>query len=243
MTDQKVEDINEYKKLTSVLRNDLVDIKKKYDAERSEKEQMTKRFKEMNDEYSKIKKHIDIVKEEKKQYYSGLINDKIDPYFDNLRKTCEHDSRMKNSIDRFQENVKSGLDDGYMDQDKLSMMNFVVATSSANQITSSKLEELFKSQNEWKERFEKKDKEHSEIIQKTAEEKEALLNEKKKAEEIASLLKEELDNLRKKHKTSVADPTTHVEEETLESPTVTATSSSFHNGFETLFDFTPRPNW
>lgn len=245
-------------KMSEVLGQDLVKARQALEQEREEKEKLAREREEMRREFEQMKQQMDMVKDEKRQQYTKMIESKVKPFLEELKTKGEAgDSRLSSSVSRFQDNLNKGLENAFMDPDSLATLHVAVAASSANQVTSSKLEELFQSQQQWETKFSdlKKEKTELEAAQTTAS---AELEARNK--ELAALAAE-LAALKEKFSTSVNNTASHfVPTDTLsselEAPApqmVTATASattagttttpSISTGFDSLFDFTPTSSW
>lgn len=236
-------------KMTEAMGADLRALKERLDRELAEKDALVKQREAEQKEMETLRSHMNQVKEEKKRHFAGMIQTDVKPFLENLRKNGENDERFTNSLDRFEENLNKGLNDAFMDQDSMATLQTIRAAASANQVTSSKLEELFQSQKQWEEKFGSLQKENEELLAKTA----AAAEKEKMVEE----LKKELAELKAVQEKTVANVESHFEKPAAEAPVtqqqtqeqpqiVTATASSsdaYFNGFETLFDFKPRENW
>jgi predicted secreted protein len=76
---QKNMDATQLHKMTEVLGADLRSMKEQLEAERAEKQRILDEQKAREEEFAKMQEHMNMVKEEKKQYYSGLIDEKVKP--------------------------------------------------------------------------------------------------------------------------------------------------------------------
>lgn len=211
---QKNMDATQLHKMTEVLGADLRSMKEQLEAERAEKQRILDEQKAREEEFAKMQEHMNMVKEEKKQYYSGLIDEKVKPYFEDLKKQSENDSRMTESLNRFQTQLDTGLENAFMDPDQLATLQVAVAASAANQVTSSKLEELFQTQKQWEEKFGALQKEKEELETAQTEAKKQLEESNTLKEKMVEDLKKELAELKAKHEKSINNAEGHFEEGT-----------------------------
>lgn len=211
---QKTMDPTQLHKMNEVLGADLRSMKEELEKERKEKERILSETKVRDEEFARMQQHLNTVKEEKRQYYSGMINDKVKPFLDDLRKQSQDDSRMSTSINLFQDELSSGLDNAFMDPKQLATLQVAVAASAANQVTSSKLEELFQSQKQWEEKYGLLQKE-KEALQVAKEEAAKTLSESNDTKEkMVEALKKELEELKAKHEKSINNVEGHFEGDT-----------------------------
>lgn len=274
MSEQQNMDPAQLHKMTEVMGADLRNIKEELKREREEKERIIKEQKEREEEFNRMQKHLNTVKDEKKQYYSGVIDDKVKPYLEALRKQSDGDARLGDSLNHFQKQLDDGLDNAFMDPSQLATLQVAVAASAdaaaaeaKNQVTSSKLEELFQSQKQWEEKFSSLQKEKEEIEKVKTETEKKMEESNSVAAKLAEELKKELSELRAKHESTITNAEGHFDKaadvamtdapatdnttpavvdtpahvDTPAPVAVTATASkNFYGGFDTLFDFTPR---
>lgn len=267
--ESKAMDATQLKKMSETLSTDLRRIKEQLDKELKEKEVMKKENEARIAEMEKLRSQVNAVKEEKKQTFSGIIEKDIKPYLESLRKSGESDSRFTSSVDVFEESLNKGLDDAFMSPESMAQLQVVRAAASANQVTSSRLEELFQSQKEWETKFQALQDEKAKLEEQTTISAKELEEQNAAKEKVLEELKKELAELKAVHEKSktninnveahfkeneqVAKDTSNPIDQTTSSEvappvaqTVAATASSksnFCNGFETLFDFTPRSDW
>lgn len=217
MSDQSAKknmDPSQLQKMTEVLGADLRTIKEELEKERKEKQRILDEQKAKEEEFARMQQHLNAVKEEKKQYYSGMIDQKVKPFLDDLRKQSENDPRVNDSLNLFQEQLNKGLDNAFMDPQELATLQVAVAASAANQVTSSKLEELFQNQKQWEEKFTALQKEKEEIEAAKKEAQKKLEEDSTLKEQIVENLKKELAELKAKHEKSLNNVEGHFEEDT-----------------------------
>lgn len=208
----KTLDPTQLQKMTEVLGNDLRSIKEELDRERKEKQRIMEEQKAKEEEFHRMREHLNAVKEEKKQYYSGMIDQKVKPFLDDLRKQSENDPRVSDSLNLFQEQLNKGLDNAFMDPQELATLQVAVAASAANQVTSSKLEELFQSQKQWEEKFSSLQKEKEALEAAKAEAQKKLEEDGTLKEKMVEDLKKELAELKAKHEKSLNNVEGHFED-------------------------------
>lgn len=213
-SEQKSMDPQQLKKMSEVLSHDLRKIKQELEEEKKEKARIAEEQKAREEEYARMKEHMDRIREEKKQYYSGIIDQKVKPYFEDLRKNSENDARMTESIARFEKQLDTGLNDAFMDPDQLATLQVAVAASAANQMNASKLEELFQSQKQWEEKFGAMQSEKEALAKATEEAKKQLDESNALKDKMVEDLKKELAELRAKHEKSINNVEGHFEEGT-----------------------------
>jgi DNA repair exonuclease SbcCD ATPase subunit len=209
---QKTMDPTQLHKMTEVLGADLRSMKEQLEKERQEKQRIIEEQKAREAEFTKMQEHLNRVKEEKKQYYSGMIDSKVKPFLEDLRKQSHNDSRMSDSLSRFENQLNQGLDNAFMDPDQLATLQVAVAASAANQVTSSKLEELFQSQKQWEEKFGALQKEKEELEKAQSDAKKQLEEANSLKEKMVEDLKRELEELKAKHEKSINNAESHFEE-------------------------------
>ena len=200
-------------KMTEVLGADLRTIKEELEKERKEKQRIIDEQKAREDEFNRMQQHLNAVKEEKKQYYSGMIDSKVKPFLDDLRKQSENDPRVNDSLNLFQDQLNKGLDNAFMDPQELATLQVAVAASAASQVTSSKLEELFQSQKQWEEKFTALQKEKEEIESAKVEAQKKMEETSTLKEQMVENLKKELAELKAKHEKSLNNVEGHFEGE------------------------------
>lgn len=274
---QKTMDPAQLHKMTEVLGADLRSMKEELDRERQEKQRIIDEQKAREEEFTRMQNHLNVVKEEKKQYYSNVIDTKVKPYLDDLRKQSDGDARLGDSLTDFQQQLDIGLDNAFMDPRQLATLQVAVAASAdaeaakaKDQVTSSKLEELFQSQKQWEEKFQTLQKEKDELEKVKTDTQKDMEDANVIKEKMVEDLKKELAELKAKHDTTLTNAEGHFEKEadvpmtdvsapmtgvTAPTPvipsipapattTIAATASkNFHGGFDTLFDFSPRDGW
>lgn len=278
MTDSNISknmDPTQLHKMAEVLGTDLRAVQDELHKEREEMKRMIASHKERDDEYNRMERHLNTVKEEKKQYYSNVIDNKVKPYLEGLRRQSDGDARLGDSLSQFQQQLDVGLNNAFMDPSQLATLQVAVAASAdaeaakaKNQITSSKLEELFQSQKQWEEKFQTLQKEKDDLEQVKTNNHKEMEDSNATKEKMVEELKKELEELKAKHDSTLTNAEGHFNKEAdvamtdvvttttngarvpnvvpmINHATVAATASDihYHGGFSTLFDFTPRESW
>lgn len=209
---QKTLDPTQLHKMTEVLGADLRSMKEQLEKERAEKQRIIDEQKAKEAEFAKMQEHLELVKKEKKQYYSGMIDNKVKPYLEGLREQSKNDPRMNDSLNLFQEQLNSGLENAFMDPQQLATLQVAVAASAANQVTSSKLEEMFQTQKQWEEKFNALQKEKEEIEKARGDTAKQLEESNTLKEKMVEDLKKELAELKAKHEKSLNNAEGHFEQ-------------------------------
>lgn len=265
---EKQMDNSQLVKMSDALSKDLRAMKEQLDNERREKELLIKAQQERDVELEELRKHMSSIKDEKKKHFSAMIESDVKPFLNTLRESGKEDERFTQCVDKFESNMNAGLEDAFMNEDQMAQLQVLRAAASANQVTSSKLEELFKSQKEWESKFSALQNEKDDIIKSRSEMEEELKKANIEKEKLVEDLKRELEELRSTHnktkeniknvdshfhgnspvtENTEAPATTSAQEtsnmETQQTVTATASNTKYYNGFETLFDFAPRTNW
>lgn len=253
-------------KMTEVLGADLRNIKEELKREREEKERIVREQQAKEAEYKKMQEQMNGVIAEKKEYYSNVINNNVKPFLEDLKKQSENDSRLSSSMSIFERDLNKGLEDAFMDPSQLATLQVAVAASAANQVTSSKLEKLFQTQKQWEEKYTALQEEKEKLLKEQNESKKEWDSANGVKDKMVEELKKELSEIKAKYEKSINNADGHFSKnsentkmedvemtaETVDAPpapvenaqTIAATASaSYHGGFGTLFDFTPRTNW
>lgn len=250
--------------MTEVLGADLRSMKSQLESERAEKQRLIDEAAAREQEFKQMQDNMNAVKEEKRQHFEGMIKSSVDPFLADLRKSGENDARFTESVDRFRQNLNKGLDGAFMDKNDMAAFQTIRAAASANQVTSSRLEELFQSQKQWEEKFNELETEKKALEAASSDAVKAASEGEALKDKMLADLKKELSELKAIHEKNVNNVEAHFEGGTTptapvpevpevpampaaDAPPVavaaTASSDHYYNGFETLFDFKPRNNW
>lgn len=251
-------------KMTEALRVDLKALKSELDKERAEKKKIEETMKSQSDVWSKnhaeleeLRKHMDAVKNEKRQFFTKELDTKVLPYLKDLRAAGEKDSQFTNSLDQFQDKLNNNVQtNALMDNDAMAQFQVIRAAASANQVTTSKLNELFKDQQKHKEEYEalnaEKDKMETEMKEAIAKEKEMIEALKKELSEVKGKYEKADNNIKNTdthfEKTENENDSTNTQQQDQEkNPNVVqaaaSNSNNYNSGFETLFNFEPMVDW
>jgi flagellar biosynthesis GTPase FlhF len=272
-SNQKTMDPAQLHKMTEVMGADLRSMKDELQREREDKERIVKEQKVREEEFIRMQGHLNAVKEEKKMHYSTVMDKQVRPYLEGLRKSGGDDKRLDDSLSNFQQQLDVGLDNAFMDPSQLATLRVAVAASAdaeaakeKNQVTASKLEELFQTQKQWEEKFNSLQEEKNTLEQTRTDTQKEMETANTTKEQMVEDLKKELAELKAKHDTTLNNAEGHFKPDadvamTNVTPTISApvapvapilptvttieatASSNFYGGFDTLFDFTPRDGW
>lgn len=247
-----------FRRMSEALSNDLVVERKKAEQIAREKAELEKALKEREEAlkaredefrsreeaYQRMQSQVDAIKEEKKKQFEGIIQKEVRPYLEQLRKSAPDNTQFSTSIDTFESQLSKGLDNAFMDKESMATLQTIHAAASANQVTSSKLEEVFQNHKTLQTRVEAAEKAKEDIdllLKKTQEEKDKEIEE----------LKKTLDELHKKHTEAAANinnakahfPMEDEVENNTATVAATASSDSSAGQFGSLFSFDINPNW
>jgi chromosome segregation ATPase len=256
-TPQQVSDEAQYRKMSEVLSGKVRTMQEELERERAERarveEERARAQKEYEEERARVQKeheemraHLDRIKQEKKQEFSHVIAQDVRPFLDGLKKS----ERAAPSIQHFERMLEKGLEDAFMDENSLATLNTIRAAASSNQVTSSKLEEMFQNQKAWEEKLavlQKEKQEAEERARAQEEEKVRMLEELRK--ELAELKQakqaadENIKNVESHFESAPAAPAPATSAPAPPVITATASSSTESTGLGTLFSFEPRTNW
>lgn len=186
-----------------------------------------KYYKEIEDKYNRAQEAVS-------KKYTDLVNSQVLPYLHSVK---QFEPERASDIDRFSNGLQRMAKDIFGNPENLACLETIRAAASANQVTSSKLEEMFQSQQQWESKLAKLQEEHDRV-RAEAERNSELVSDKEK---LLAELKAELEQLRTKAREDVSDPENHF---TAAAPAVTATASAApRRDIGSLFNYTPRTDW
>lgn len=198
---QTMMDPVQYERMMNQMKADLRKYKEELEKEQQAKLELQKQREKEAAEYQEIQKNWEAAKAEKKRGLTQIVETKVKPYLENLKK--DQDPNLVNNVTAFEETINKGLDNAFMAPEQMAIFQTVEAaasqmahTTAELQAKSSELEKMFQSDKEWREKFEALQKQKAEIEEKTAAELKAIAEEKALKEKMLEDFKKEIEQLK-----------------------------------------------
>ena len=198
MMNQMKADLRKYKEDLEKEQREKADLAKKREQEQAE---MAKQREHEQAQYQEMQKNWEAAKAEKKRGLSEIVDSRVKPFLDGLRK--DQNPTLVNNVNAFEETLNQGLDNAFMAPEQMAMFQTVEAAASqladtTAQLTakSSELEKMFQSDKEWGAKYEALQKEKAELEEKTATELKAAQEEKELKEKMLEDFKKEIEQLK-----------------------------------------------
>ena len=198
---QTMMDPVQYERMMNQMRADMRKMKEDLEKEQQAKAELEKAQAERDAQYTDMQSKWEAAKAEKKKGLSEIVDTKVRPYLEGLRK--DQNPNLVNNVNAFEENLNQGLENAFMAPEQMAMFQTVEAAASQLADTtaqlsakSSELEKMFQSDKEWSAKFEALQKEKSALEEKTATELKAAEEEKALKEKMLEDFKKEIEQLK-----------------------------------------------
>ena len=125
---QTMMDPVQYERMMNQMRADMRKMKEDLEKEQQAKAELEKAQAERDAQYTDMQSKWEAAKAEKKKGLSEIVDTKVRPYLEGLRK--DQNPNLVNNVNAFEENLNQGLENAFMAPEQMAMFQTVEAAAS-----------------------------------------------------------------------------------------------------------------